>query len=371
MKFSCTKENLLYGMQSIVSVATKATHLPILRNVLIEATDTGLVLTATDLEMTVRVKVRAKVEEVGLFTLPAQLLTNYLTVCTGDRLDVGINDKIATIHADGQDTKMYGEDAKDFPLIPELRTKQEFQVSCQALVSGFKQVMVAVAREETRPEFTSVLLKTEKNTLYCAATDTYRLAEKRLQLLQGDTSQTSVLVPARSLQEFIRLQLKDDIITVLLGETQIGYKTPNIEFYSRLVDGVFPDYQAVLPNDFVTTVVFNKQECLQAVKATSLFARSGLFDINLHCDPETNCITMTAVNTQTGEQTTKLSAHITGEANHVVFNYKFFLDALAQFTTPTIKMMLVNNQAPVRFEPIVPETETTPDYFHVIVPIKP
>ncbi len=369
MKFSCTKENLLTGLQSIVSVASKAVHLPILHNVLIEATEAGIVLTATDLEMVARARVRGKVETPGSFTVPAQVFTNTVQLMQSDRVDVVLDGTALQLSAGDQHTKIQGEVVENFPLIPDFKSSQEISVSLAAFQQGLKQVLIATAHDDSRPEFTAVLASMQKEQLVLAATDTYRLAEKKLTMITVRSAKIHVLIQPRSLQEIVRLTSADEQADILIGENQLAVRTTGIELYSRLIEGDFPDYQSVLPSGYRTTVIFQRTELVQAIKAASVFSRSGIFDVNLHIDADAKKVTITAVNHQLGEQTSKIDAQIDGDSNNIVFNYKFMLDAVSQLNTDQITMQLVDNQAPARFQPVLPGGEV--DYFHVVVPIKP
>lgn len=368
MKFSCTQENLQHALSTISHVASKSTHLPILHNVLITATEAGVELVATDLEIVMRVKMRAKVEVTGEFTVPAQVFTNYVALLTAERVDIELHGEEMLVSAGENKTKMKGQPTDDFPPLPEVGEGTQVTVPANALAQAIKQTIVAASHDQSRPELTAVLFRVSDGQLLLVATDTYRLAEKSI-TLETAASNISVLIPGQTLQELGRvLPDADEHVVITIDDNQARFAMPLVEMTSRLIEGEFPDYVQVIPTERRTLVTINKAEFVSAIKASSLFTRSGIFDINIHVSAEDGMMTLTSVNNQVGENVTKVQAPVEGESNNIVFNYKYLLDALMQMPTSSVAIRLIDNELPAVLVAGSGEDDT---YLHLIMPIKP
>lgn len=368
MKFSCTQENFLKGLQIVSHITTKNTHLPILHNVLIEAKESGVTLVSTNLEMGMRVQVRGKVEETGSITIPAQVLTNYMTVVTADRVDVEQQQTDVNIQAGNQHAKMKGESANEFPLIPEVEKKEPVIMDAMEFKQSLAQVCIAASRDDSRPELTGVLCRIKDKQLILVATDSYRLAERKVPLVKGSTIDRSIIIPATTLSELARV-LPDSETEVLMyaTDTQALFVTDGFEMTTRLIEGTFPDYEQIIPEKEHTKVIVEKEGLVKAIKAASLFSRSGIHDVNLHFSPEKQAITLTTVNNQVGENVTRLEAEIVGESNNTIFNHRYMLDGLANIPTQKVALSLVDNMSPGVFRP---HGEQNGSYLYIVMPIK-
>lgn len=368
MKFSCTQENLQHALSTISHVASKSTHLPILHNVLLTATEAGVELVATDLEIVMRVKMRAKVETPGEYTVPAQVFASYVQLLKSERVDLELVGEELIVAAGENKTKMKGQSTDDFPPLPDVGEGATVTLPASDLSTAIKQVLVAASHDHSRPELTSVLLRVSEGQLLLVATDTYRLAEKSVQLPSA-SSDMSVLVPGQTLQELGRvLPQTDEHVIITVDENQVRFALPLLEMTSRLIEGEFPDYKQVIPTERRTLVTMDKDECIAAIKASSLFTRSGIFDINIHVSAEDGMLTLTSVNNQVGENVTKVKAAVEGDSNNIVFNYKYVLDALAQIPTQSVAMRLIDNELPAVMVAANGEDDS---YLHLIMPIKP
>ena len=206
MKLSCTQENFNQGLFIVSHVASKNTSLPILNNVLIVAKEGSVNLSATNLEVGVSCTVRGKVEKEGDFTVQSRLIADYVSLLPKDRIDLEtVNEgagEALNISCKNHHTKINGQSASDFPLIPKIEKKDAYVINYQDFKQAIGQVVFAVSVSETRPEINGVLFDLSNNTLVMAATDSYRLAEKTVKLSQKSKgSSQQVVVPARALQE--------------------------------------------------------------------------------------------------------------------------------------------------------------------------
>jgi len=366
MKFSCTQENLQRGLAVLGRVAGKNSNLPILQNILIQASNGTITLSATNLEIGVKTTVRGKVDVEGSFTLPAQLLSNYIGLITAERIDCELAGKEFRITADGQATVMKGEVAVDFPILPTVDTTQHHTVLKSDLELALQQTVVAAALDETRPEIAGVWLAFRQSTLIIAATDSYRLAERKIPL-QSSLVETQIIIPQRSAQELLRIIQTTTSTEVVFytSDTQFGCTVGEVEFVSRVIEGKFPDYAQIIPQQGNTTAQIEVSPFSKAVKGAALFSKTGVNDIELVFKPDDNSVQLKAVNVQLGQNVIKLPGQVTGEPVTIVFNYRFLLDGLQHIQGQVISVLLLNGISPAIFRSV-----TDPNYTYVIMPIK-
>ncbi len=391
MKFSCTQENFNQGLFVVSHVASKNSTLPILNNILIQAKDGVIKLSTTNLEIGVTCLVRGKVEEEGEVTINAKLLTDYISILPKDRVDVVVEkntsevvgeggvheDATITIICKNHATKIKGQLATDYPLIPKIEKGDQYLVDPLAITEGLKQVLFSVSISETRPEINGVLFNFDKNQLVLAATDSYRLAERSVMVLEGSsTNVVQCIVPSRTLQELQRIlgNFKDpaDIaeinqVKIVIGENQALFSFGSVELTTRLIDGHYPPYQEIIPQASNTKAIADVSELVKAIKAASLFARSGIYDVTLMFNPDEQEISISSMNQQLGENTSRVAREITGQPGKIVLNYRYLLDGLQNIGTDEVVITVIDADSPCV---IRPTGEMEKKYTYIIMPIR-
>ncbi len=380
MKFSCTQENLRQGLSIVSHIANKSVNLPILENVLIRTEEGGLKMMTTNLEMAVTCNIRGKVEEKGEFTVPSKLFADYVSLLPKDRVDAEMKDNALAVSCGTYQTRLNGINASEFPLIPSVDSQQKFQVKVVELRKAIGQVLFAVASNESRPEISGVLFKFVPQNgalkLVLAATDSYRLAEKIVDIIKEDGTDIqetiSVIVPARAVSEIVRILgvFKDAVdnpetLEIVISDNQILFSYNQVELISRTIEGRYPDYRQLIPSSFETEISLPKEEVLRAVKATSLFSRAGLNDINLKFTPGSP-VRISANNPQTGEHTAELDGETKGKENAITVNYRYFIDGVNNIETDNIMIQMIDGVSPCLLRP----TGDDVDYLYIVMPIR-
>ena len=352
MKFSCTQENINRGLQLVSHIASKNVNLPILHNILIEATEGGVDLVATNLEIGIRVHVRGKVEEQGAFTVPAGILSNYISLVSAERVDMELTNNELHISAGSQETKLKGESSNEFPLIPEVDHSEKLSLDSTELKQALSQAVISVSHDDSRPELTGVLFAVKESSVVMAATDSYRLSERTITLPQDVGYEKTVIIPAQALSELARmLPESDQTANISFSDSQVSFYTTEFELTSRLIEGAFPDYTQIIPSEHRTRIVVDRNAFIKAVKAASLFSKSGIHDVNLHFSPEKQAVTITTVNSQVGENVSRVEAEISGDSNNTVLNYRYLLEGLSAVQTSKMTIDIVDNATPAVFRP--------------------
>ena len=315
MKFSCLQENLNKGLGIVGHLKGNNATLPILGNILIEAKKSGLILSATDLEVGIKTHIRCKVEQEGEFTIPAQVFGGFVNLLPNHLVEAELKNSTLAVVCDGYQTKIKGLDATDYPIIPEVATKLRFTLKTETFKKALKQTLFAISSSEMRAEISGLYFNFNKNiseSLVLAATDSYRLAEINLKLEENSAKdEIEVIVPLKTMQlvnAILSTSSKD--MEIRLDESQIVFSFEETEIVSKTIAGNYPNYQQIIPKEFKTEILCNSDEFLKIIKSTSLFTRSGVNDINIKFLADQGKIVVTSLNDQVGESVVELKADI-------------------------------------------------------------
>jgi DNA polymerase III subunit beta len=350
MRFSCTQENLHRGLETVSRASGRNAALPILGNILIKAESTGIHLSATNLEIGISCLVRGKVEVEGAYTVQAKLINDYVALLPSARIDVSLENGALTLKTEHGQTTIKGVPAEEFPLIPTVERKQAMVVPADALTQAINQVAAAAATDSSRPEINGVYLRIDGTTLTLAATDSYRLAERQLSV-EGASEARAAIVPVRALQEIARMTgAGEATLTLFLTENQLLVSGGDTELVSRLIEGQYPDYEQIIPKTARTHARVSTEELGRIVRAASLFCKPGINDVALALDAK-GTVTVSAANTQIGEQRTSIEGVVSGEANAITFNYRYLLDGLSSISTDEVDLEVTDAENPGLLKP--------------------
>ena len=374
MKFICTKENLSHTLDLVTGIAAKHSNLPILSNILISVKDSKVELVATNLEVAIKVVLRAKVESDGVFTVPAKTLTDYVHLLSDEQLEVDLIGNELSVKCGSSETKIKGTVAEEFPLVPEIEEKFAYVIDAQEFKNSLSQVVFAAAKNEIRPELSGIYFGffTERfEGVVIAATDSYRLAERKVILSQG-SEQIRVIVPARTVYEIIHiLSLSKNVsqaesnIRLWVSENQIAIRYDNFELTSRLVDGKYPDYAQIIPNSFKTDAIFPISVLDKKIKAAGLFTTTGVNAVSFSFDSVVKTIKVSSTSTQTGEHVSDMEADVTGEKNQILLNHRYVLEGLQNMNSETARFRLNSADSPCLVEP-----KEGGQYLYIVMPIR-
>lgn len=375
MKISCTQENLNQGLMVVGHIASKNTNLPILSNILIKVNNKLLTLSATNLEIGATIQIRGKVEKEGEYSVDAKLLSDYVSFLPKERVDLELEDDNLKITCEKQKTKIKGQTSAEFPLIPKIEKKNPYIISVKDFKQTISEVIFAVANSEARPEISGVFMNLNENNLILAATDSYRLAEKKIKLNNNkNNNERKIIIPVKTLQEISRILsiLKDDVsleevenMEIYISENQIMFSYNNVDLISRLIEGQYPDYTQIIPSTYKTKALIEIKDLIKGVKTSSLFTKSGINDVKIELNPTDKEMIITSSSAQTGENISKIEAIIEGEINNIVLNYRYLLDGLQNISSNKVILEINDGN-----NPCVIKSESTKDYIYIIMPIK-
>ena len=374
MKFTSLQENLKQGLQAVSHIVSKNINLPILNNILFRVATGQVELVATNLEIGVVHKMRGKVEVEGDFTVDSKVITDYINLLPSEKISMEQIDGELKVECDNYKTKIKIQAAQDFPLLPVVDRQNFFSIPLNDFKNALSQVTFAVASNETRLELSGVLMVFNKKSLVMVGTDSYRLAEKKINMKSSDSEveELRVIVPAKTLQELIRIlsSFKEEEqlegggdIRIYLSDNQILFTFGSTELVSRLISSSYPDYKQIIPNNHKTQVVINKNELVRAIKASAIFSKAGINDVNLEFKDDQ--VIVSAISSQVGESAISLRGEVGGDNNDVLINYRYLLDGLNNIDDNQVKIMIVNSNSPCILRP-----DKDDSYQYIVMPIR-
>jgi len=373
MKLSCLQENLNRGLSMVGRAVATRTTLPITNNVLLVTDQSRLKLVATNLEMAISCWIGAKVEEEGAITVPARLLTEFISSLPGEKVDINLSPKTKTLELKCArfEARISGVDAKDFPPIPKIEDGITTRVEVDSLRQGISRVVFAAASEESRPVLTGVNAQFEDNLLTLAAADGFRLAVYKLPITVPVSEKSEVIIPARTLAEVNRLMADQEEaveITLSPSKGQILFHLKNIELVSQLVQGTFPNYAQLIPQGYTTRAVINVAEFLRATKTASIFARDGSGIVRLVMTPGGELtpgkMIVSARSEEIGDDVGEIDAVVEGEEAKIAFNGKYLTDVLSVLGESQVALETTNPSSPGVIRPVGVD-----NYIHVVMPM--
>ncbi len=371
MKFTCLQTTLHQGLSMVTPVARKAVHLPILSNILLKAATGGITLTSTNLELAISVSLRAKVEEEGVFTLPAKLLLDIIASLQGEKVDCVLSGEKLHITSDHFKGMVKGINADEYPLIPKVAAPVSVLLPREAMEQICTKVLFAAAKNDPRQELQGVYMKLEASgQLTVAATDSYRLAELKINLATNTPKEFSVVIPRATLEEVGRVvnSLKPEDaseVALTVEENQVLFTCAGVEVVSRLTEGKYPEYQQIIPSAFPTNANISRAALVRTVKSISLFSSSGLHEVAFSLDPSAGAIEVKAQSDAVGEGASTAAAEITGQALTAVFNHQYLLDGLSVLQGDAITLGAIDGNAPA-----ILRVAGKNDYLYLVMPIK-
>ena len=373
MKISCLQENLAKGL-SIVSraVATRST-LPVLSNILLATEHSRLKLSATNLEVGINCWVGAKVEEDGATTVPARLLSDFVHSMPSEAIEMEFAARTQTLHlrCTRHEANIKTIDAQEFPLILTNSEDHKIILEPEVLRQIIDQVVFAAATDESRPVLGGVLADLSGSTLTLAAADGYRLSVRTSELAELAPEATSIIIPARALQELARVGGEEQEAVEMVippHRNQVFFHLTNIDLVSQLVDGAFPNYRQIIPKTHTTQTVVSTHDLLNAVRVAFLFARDSANIVRLNIFPGedggSGRVIVSATSAELGDNVSELDASVEGESIEIALNAKYMVDVLTVLDAAQVSIETTTPSSPAVFKPVGSD-----EFVHVIMPM--
>ncbi len=348
MNIECVKDKLEVTVAKAARVTGRNVSLPILQCVLLEAKQNTLTVRATNLDIGVEYTLPVKVSEEGVAAVPGTVLTSLLSQISDKNIHLESDGENILIKTDSTQTKIKSYNSEDFPTIPRVTDATSFQIDGKLLVEGVKSVAYASATSSVKPELSSVYISTtdDKEGLVFAATDSFRLAEKRLKV-KNVSQFNSVLIPVKNTAEITRvIEDQGGSVELLIGANQLAFTGEGVYLTSRTIDGVFPDYQQIIPDNFVTEATILKADLLNALKVAHIFT-DKFNKITFSLNPAEKQLTLQTRNTEVGENTQSIDGALNGQELTISFNYRYIFDCFQSINSDSISLQLSGEGKPM------------------------
>ena len=365
MRVVCGKDELAEKLGVVGRGVSTRTSVQILAGIMVRAAAGKLYLSATDMEISIRDSVEAQVEEEGAVVVPGRLLVDIVRLLpAGDvTLEHRADEGVARLTCGSASYQLNTYAAEDFPRLPEIEPESAFTVDREVFLDTIARVGRSASRDESRPVLTGILVRFEGEKLVMAATDSYRLSVKETSLPGGPGLELEAIVPARALQELARAgqSAESDTIEIGVQENQIVFGVDGVWLTARRIDGQFPNYKQLLPEQFEAEVQLPREELLDVVRRTGLLAQRKSPLRLRFAEGE---LTVSAQTQDVGEARESLPAGYDGEAMEIGFNAEFLRDGLESVTDDTVRIKLIS---PLRPGLLHGESD---DFLYLIMPIR-
>jgi DNA polymerase-3 subunit beta len=362
MKLKVTQENLAKALNTVARVANTRNTLPILANVMIKTVGNRLSVAATNLDIAITHYIGSKVAEEGAITVPARLMQDFVTSLPSGIIDLKLDDYKLDITTDKYQSVINGVSAEEFPVMPAIGENKTWTVPAKGFKKALQQVIIAASSDEARPTLTGVYLHTNDGFLYVVATDSYRLAEKKL---MKTTDTVDLLVPATAMHDLLRIiGDNDENVEIMSDDQQVLFRVGDVELVARLIEGKYPDYRKLIPAAFATEATLNRADFVNITKVSSLFARESAGSVTIKVDEKDKAVSIRSVASQLGENTASANGEISGDGD-ITLNSRYLLDALGAFGDESVTFSFNG-----KLEPSILKDKKNPSYVHVIMPLK-
>src|SRR5258705_1174287 len=362
LRIIVSKDELVAALGVVSRAVSARTSVQILSGILLEAQGSELRLAATDMELSLRANVPAQIEGDGAIVLPGKTLVDIARLLPADEVAIEHKPAESVVHVTSGSASytLHTYNPEDFPRLPELDAVQTFSVDRELLLETIQRVARAASRDESRPVLTGVLVSFTGGKLVMAATDSYRLAVKETEL-DGSAPELEAIVPSRALQELARIASHGDTVEGGLHENQALFSTDGAWLTTRRIDGQFPNYRQLLPEQFEHELTLPRTEILEVVRRASVMIQRATPLQLRFVEGE---LTVIARTHEVGESQESMPIGFTGETLEIGFNADFLRDGLESMDGDDVRLKLIS---PLR--PAVIQGEGD-DFTYLVMPIR-
>ena len=339
MKFEIMRDHLLAGLNDVMKAVSSKTTVPILTGIKIDASNEGVSLTGSDQDITIQTFIPAEengeqimtIATTGSIVLQARMFNEIIRKLPTNDVEIEVANGFSTYIRSGKsEFHLIGQDAVEYPLLPEISADQQFTIPADLLKSIIRETVFAVATSESRPVLTGVNWNIQDDELICVATDSHRLARRKTKLEQLPSGVSNVVIPGKSLNELNKI-LEDSTnpVQIVMTHQQVLFKANNMLFFSRLLEGNYPDTSRLIPESYQTNVTLDGKSLLQAIDRASLLAREDRNNVVRFETLEDNTIEISSNSPEIGKVQEQIQVQaLEGEALKISFSAKYMMEAL-------------------------------------------
>jgi len=328
MKLTVLTQNLKRGLELAGFSILSSGSLPILSCVLLKAKKNGLEIISTNLELGITIKIRAKVDKEGEVVLPFKILSEFVNNIGDEKINLTKKDEGVDLSTNHYKAQILGVNPEEFPLLPKIDDYKEIKVNKNDFSLGAQKVIIAPSIDETRPVLAGVLFWLKDNELRLVGTDSFRLAELKIEQENTKQGETKVILPLKMVQILLRILSKSlgEEFIMQISENQIRFLIDDCEIVGRLIEGEYPNYEQIIPETYKTRLYLEKEELNKALKILTSFSQETNKEIEIEI--KKNEIEITAHSPQIGSNNAILEGKIEGNPIKIKFNGNYISEGL-------------------------------------------
>ena len=373
MRFKIKESELIKGLEIVNHAVASISTTPILENILIKVNFDSIVLTSNNLETAIEYTLKENIEIFSewSYCVPSKLFTSYINLVLDDEVEIELIRDSLEIRSNSWRFKIKWIESEEFPLIPTIKEEVSLQMDSKILIKAIWKSLFSAAEWNIRPTLAWILVNIKWSEAIFASTDSFRLSEYKTILKVDNMASFYGIIPSKTAQEIKSILKGEDEVKIVSGNSQIAFFFENTKFYSRLLNGKFPDYISFFPKSYSTKAEINRVDLIQALKKINLVSRENNYSIKMSFSSE-NGIVLETNETQIWEWETKLVWAIEGEDNIIWINSVYFLEVLWVIDSTHISISFESALAPILITPLTdPEKENNGSKFtHIIMPLK-
>lgn len=376
MKFSIKRSAFIQGINMVSRAISSKTTIPILTGLKLSASNEGLVLTGSNADVSIETVIDRNdadneliIEEEGSIVLPARFFSGIVKKLPSDKMTLSVANGFQTEITSGTSSfTINGLDAADYPHLPEIENNNEISLSGDVFKEIINQTVIAVSNQESRPILTGVHFVLKDGTLFAVATDSHRLSQRKV-ALPDNQGEYDVIIPGSSLSELSKM-ISDDTenVKMKITENQVLFTIGNTYFYSRLLEGTYPDTSRLIPKDSETNVQFDAYELLGAIERASLLSHESRNNVvKLTIKANVKQVTISGNSPDVGNVEEEVeSKEVAGNDLEISFNPDYMKDALRAFGHSMINVAFTSSLRPFTLVP----SEDAENFIELITPVR-
>ncbi|ELJ9340124.1 DNA polymerase III subunit beta [Staphylococcus pseudintermedius] len=374
MEFSIQRDYFITQLNDTLKAISPRATLPILTGIKIDATNEGIVLTGSDSEISIEITIPNQVDgqeiinvvEPGSVVLPGRFFVDIIKKLPGKEVKLSTNEQFQTLITSAHsEFNLSGLDPDQYPLLPQVSSDDALQLPVKVLKNIIAQTNFAVSTSETRPVLTGVNWLIQQNELLCTATDSHRLAVRKLKL-EEEIEDKNVIIPGKALAELNKIMTdSEDHIDIFFASNQVLFRVGNVNFISRLLEGHYPDTSRLFPENYEIKLRLNNSDFYHAIDRASLLAREGGNNVIKLSTGDTQ-IELSSTSPEIGTVKEEVTANdVEGGNLKISFNSKYMMDALKAIDNEEVEVEFFGTMKPFILKPKDDDTVT-----QLILPIR-
>lgn len=363
MRFIIQRDRLVQSVQDVMKAVTNRTTIPILTGIKIVADHEGVTLTGSDSDISIESFIPkeedgdeiVEIKEKGAIVLQAKFFSEIVKKLPTDFVEMEVQNQHQIVIRSGKsEFNLNGLDPDEYPRLPQVEEEDAFKIPTDLLKALIRQTVFAVSTSETRPVLTGVNWKIENGELICIATDSHRLALRKAKIEIESDKLFNVVIPGKSLNELSKiLDDNNELVEIVITENQVLFKAKHLLFFSRLLEGNYPDTSRLIPAENKTEVIVNTKDFLHAIDRASLLAREGRNNVVRLATLENKGIEISSNTPEIGKVIEELIAQvIDGEELKISFSAKYVMDAIKTLEGHEIKISFTGAMRPFLIRPL-------------------